>query len=314
MRLCRFQHAGTVHAGIYREQNVLPLRSLAEVAGTDPREFESDNLLEYLPPDGPRQADLCKLVRAADTNGSRHAACLLPVADIKLLVPVPRPSKIMLLAGNYAAHIEEGGRIATARDATFPYVFMKPPTTTLNHPNDPVTIPAVSPNAIDWECELAVVIGRRCRQVSEADALQHVAGYTIVNDISDRKFRPNPNRTVREQDKFFDWLHGKWHDSFCPMGPCITSAAAIADPQALSLELRLNGAVRQRASTGQMVFPVAAVIEFISNIVTLEPGDIISTGTPAGVGNTTGTYLRHGDVLEAQISAIGVLRSPIQSA
>ena len=124
------------------------------------------------------------------------------------------------------------------------------------------------------------MIGRTCRDVDEAEALEYVAGYTVVNDISDRKFQPNPGRKPRERDKFFDWLHGKWHDTFCPMGPCILSADAVADPQALPIRLTVNGEVKQDATTAQMVFPVAAVVSFLSQFVTLEPGDIISTGTP----------------------------------
>ena len=151
------------------------------------------------------------------------------------------------------------------------------------------------------------------RLLSEADALDHVAGYTVINDISDRKFRPNPERKQRDKDGFFDWLHGKWHDSFCPCGPCVVSADAIADPQQLSLQLRVNGELRQDSSTASQIFPVGAVIEFISSFVTLEPGDIISTGTPDGVGNTTGTYLQPGDQIEASIGSIGTLRTPVEA-
>ncbi|MBL8826051.1 MAG: fumarylacetoacetate hydrolase family protein, partial [Planctomycetaceae bacterium] len=111
--------------------------------------------------------------------------------------------------------------------------------------------------------------------------------------------------------KFFDWLHGKWHDSFCPMGPCIASADTIRDPQTMKMNLKLNGQIRQDASTSMMIFPVAAVIEFISSFVTLEPGDIISTGTPSGVGSTTGTFVKPGDKLEATIEQIGTLVSPV---
>ncbi len=181
----------------------------------------------------------------------------------------------------------------------------------MTHHGDPICIPAISPDHIDWELELGVIIGRQCKGVSEADALDYVAGYTIVNDISDRKFKPNPGRKQREKDGFFDWLHGKWHDTFCPMGPCVLPADELADPQTLKLTLRVNGDVKQDSSTSEMVFPVAAIVEFISSYVTLEPGDIISTGTPAGVGNTTGTYLHAGDQVEAEIGSIGVLRNPV---
>jgi 2-keto-4-pentenoate hydratase/2-oxohepta-3-ene-1,7-dioic acid hydratase in catechol pathway len=230
---------------------------------------------------------------------------------VELLVPIPRPPKLLLLAGNYAKHIEEGGGVAAQRAETFPYVFMKPPTTTLTDPGKPIKIPAGSPDHIDWEMELGVIIGRRARHVKEADALKYVAGYTVVNDISDREFHPNPQRKVRDKDGFFDWLHGKWHDSFCPLGPCVVSADAIPDPQKLDMKLTVNGKVRQDSSTANQIFPVAAVIEFLSSFVTLEPGDIISTGTPAGVGNATGTYLKPGDRIEATIRSIGTLVTPV---
>ena len=151
-------------------------------------------------------------------------------------MPIASPPKFFFLAGNYAKHVAERGGTAAERQETFPYVFMKPPSTTLTHPGDPIVIPRVSPDQIDWECELGVVIGRRCRDVDEDEAMGYVAGYTVVNDISDRSFKPNPGRKPRERDKFFDWMHGKWHDTFCPMGPCILSADAVPDPQALPLE------------------------------------------------------------------------------
>src|SRR5690606_32460511 len=149
--------------------------------------------------------------------------------------------------------------------------------------------------------ELGVIIGRRCRAVREEDALAYVAGYTVVNDISDRGFRPNPGRKPRSRDAFFDWLHGKWHDASCPVGPCVLAADALGDPGDLSLRLSVNDVVRQEASTAQMVFSVPAILAFLSSFVTLEPGDIVSTGTPGGVGHATGTYLRPGDVVVAEI-------------
>jgi len=316
MRLCRFEHKNRTHIGLYDEAHVVPLAAGARAyADATHRELslpESDSLLDYLPPDGKAREAAATLHRwVSDNQQKLPEGAAIAAADVQLLVPVPRPNKLFLLAGNYAAHIAEGGGMATEREQTFPYVFMKPPTTTLTDPGRPVRIPEVSPGAIDWELELAVVIGRRAKGVAENKALEYVAGYTVVNDISNRKFRPNPNRTTREKDTFFDWLHGKWFDSFCPCGPCVTSAAAIADPQDLKLQLRVNDQLKQDATTALQIFPVAAVIQFISNIVTLEPGDIISTGTPAGVGNTTGTYLRPGDRIEASISSIGTLVSPV---
>ncbi|HEX4132007.1 MAG TPA: fumarylacetoacetate hydrolase family protein [Pirellulales bacterium] len=317
MRLCRFRYQDQVHVGVYDEKSVTSLTIAAgthflftsQVAELPP----TDSLTDYLPPDRPGWPAVQKLVEWLQGESRLPAGVSIPTERVELLVPIPRPNKLFLLAGNYAEHIREHGGSTAERAETFPYVFMKPPTTTLTDPGSPVRIPTVSPKHIDWELELAVVIGRRTRHIAEADALSAVAGYTIVNDISDRKFRPNPGRKQREKDTFFDWMHGKWHDSFCPCGPCVTTADEVPDPQQLKMQLRLNGAVRQDASTALQIFPVAAIVAFISDLVTLEPGDIISTGTPSGVGSASGTFLKPGDMLEASIERIGTLRTPIES-
>jgi 2,4-didehydro-3-deoxy-L-rhamnonate hydrolase len=308
MRLCRYSDQGTVRIGFYSEDAIRPLHEAARAAGGELP--ESDSLLPYLPGGAARglAVELGQRITRGDVTVTS-----IPTERATLLVPVANPSKLLLLAGNYSAHIEEGGGRAEERARTFPYVFMKPPSTTLTHPGRPVRIPAVSPDHVDWELELGVIIGRRCHAVKESEALAYVAGYTIINDVSDRKFRPNPGRAQRERDSFFDWLHGKWHDTFCPMGPCVLPADELPDPQTLRLTLRVNGHVEQDASTADMVFPVAAVIEFISSFVTLEPGDIISTGTTSGVGFAKGKYLKPGDRLEAEIERIGVLRNPVEA-
>lgn len=313
MRLCRFEHDGAVRIGLYDESAVADLSTLAAELHV-PLVRPNTDILDFLPPGG-------ALVPAARLLAERFAALSAaekqrlarPTGSIRLLVPVAAPKKVILLAGNYAEHIREGGGQAAERHDTFPYFFMKPPSTTLTHPGDAVRIPAVSPDHVDWELELGVIIGRRCRGVSEANALGHVAGYTVCNDISDRKFQINHDRKAREKDRFFDWLHGKWHDTFLPMGPCILSADALPDPQHLHMKLRLNGTVMQDASTSQMVFPVAALVSILSSFVTLEPGDVISTGTPSGVGaaRKPPVYLKAGDMLDAEIEKIGVLRSPV---
>lgn len=315
MRVCRFRYQDSDQLGLYAEDRIVPLaagaKAFSAATGRTLSIPASDCLLDVLPPGGVGFAATRELAVWVDDGASLPAEASLPTADVKLLVPIARPNKILLLAGNYAEHIEEGGGKASARDETFPYVFMKPPSTTLTHPGDPIRIPAVSPDHIDWELELAVVIGKRAKGVKEQDALDYVAGYTVINDISNRKFTPNPNRKQRDKDSFFDWLHGKWFDGCCPCGPCIASADAIPDPQTLPIKLTVNGKVRQDASTAQQIFPVAAVIEFISSFVTLEPGDLISTGTAGGVGSTTGTYLKAGDIIEASIESIGTLRTPV---
>ena len=309
MRLCRYEYDGTIYAGLFGEEAVWPLRRLANAANVTIADSPDGNLLPFLP--GGQERESIKQIQNAFVDLDREKL-KLPLDAVNLLVPIPAPGKLMLLAGNYSKHIEEGGGKAEERAKTFPYVFMKPPSTTLTHPGKPVRIPTISPDHIDWELELGVIIGRRCRNASEAEALNYVAGYTVVNDISDRQFRPNPNRAAREKDGFFDWLHGKWHDTFCPMGPCVLPADELPDPQTLKLTLKVNGEIEQDASTADMVFPVAAVVAFVSSIVTLEPGDIISTGTPSGVGAAKGKFLKAGDSLEAEIEQIGILKNPVE--
>lgn len=309
MRLCRFELDGQAQVGFYSEEAVIPLAAAAEFAGVEVD--AGDCLISCLPGGEHREQVLAVQAKLKNHMDEELAELKLDTDAVKLLVPNPNPTKLLLLAGNYAKHIEEGGGRAEERARTFPYVFMKPPLTTLTNPGDPVRIPEVSPDHVDWELELGVVIGRQAKGVSEAEALDYVAGYTVINDISDRKFKPNPSRTERDKDGFFDWLHGKWHDTFCPVGPCVLPSDECSDPQQLHLTLKVNGEVEQDGSTAEMVFPVAAIVEFISSFVTLEPGDIISTGTTAGVGSAKGKFLKSGDTLEASIEHIGVLRNPV---
>ena len=315
MRLCRILLDDVTLVAFHADDEVIPLMQAAEAyadeTGAELDLTSSEDLLDYLPPDG-EGFDSAKILDAwvHALEPATREELAIPIEEVQVLVPIPDPPKLLLLAGNYAEHIEERGGVAAERAETFPYVFMKPPSTTLTNPGDPVVIPKVSPDHIDWECELGVVIGRACKDVEEAEALDYVAGYTVVNDISDRKFRPNPGRKTRERDKFFDWLHGKWHDTFCPMGPCVRSADVI-DPRNLAIALSVNGDVKQDSTTAKMVFPVAAIVSFLSKLTILEPGDIISTGTPSGVGSSTGTYLKPGDVLSATIEGIGTLENPV---
>ena len=304
MRLCRFEQDGKAATGFFLDEQVIPLSTAAAAAGETLE--ATDDLLSFLP-HGSQYDTAQKMDEWLVENES--AAASLAIENASILTPIPRPNKLLLLAGNYAKHIEEGGENSVERAETYPYVFMKPASTTLNHHGGEIPIPSVSPDNIDWECELGVVIGKKAKGVSEVEALDYVAGYTVVNDISDRGFRPNPNRKERDRDKFFDWQHGKWHDGSCPVGPCIATPATISDPQNLPLKLTVNGEVHQDANTAMQIFPVAAVIEFISSFVTLEPGDIISTGTAAGVGHAKGVHLKAGDQVEASIEGIGALKN-----
>ena len=318
MRVCRFGFEEMVLTGFYADTHVIPIDQAAEAYsqenGVELLLPATEDPLDLLPPEGISYESARELDAWIGRLDEAHRdELLIPIDEVRLLVPIASPPKVLLLAGNYAKHVAERGGTAAERRETFPYVFMKPPSTTLTRPGDPIVIPRVSPDHIDWECELGVVIGRRCRHADEDEAMGCIAGYTVVNDISDRSFRPNPDRKPRERDKFFDWMHGKWHDTFCPMGPCILSADAVADPQALPIRLSVNGQVKQDASTAEMVFPVAAIVSFLSGIVTLQPGDVIATGTPSGVGSATGTYLRPGDLVRATIEPIGTLENPVEA-
>ena len=178
---------------------MIPLQAAAKARDEDcdASWASSLDLLDFLPC-GRHAAQAQMVANWLRGEGADKGAKLrIAIGAVELLVPIPRPNKLFLLAGNYAKHIEEGGGKAAERAETFPYVFMKQPTTTLIAPGKPVVIPRVSPAAIDWELELAVVIGRLCKGVSEADALNYVAGYTVINDISNRRFKPNPQQIGR---------------------------------------------------------------------------------------------------------------------
>ena len=203
------------------------------------------------------------------------------------------PGKIVCVGRNYVAHARELGNDVPS----VPMLFLKPPSAVIAH-GEAIVLPPES-GRVEYEAEIGVVLGRRIRRASPDEALAAVHGFTCANDVTARDLQKTDGQ----------WGRAKGFDTFCPVGPCVTSAHALPDPQQLALSLTVNGKTWQKASTAQMIFPVAAIIEFVSAIVTLEPGDIISTGTPSGVGNTTGTYLKPGDQMEAAIASIGVLRN-----
>jgi len=190
---------------------------------------------------------------------------------------------------------------------------MKPPSTALLGHGEGYTI-AEGQRQVDWEAEMAVVMGRRARHVTAANAMDYVAGYTCFNDISDRSLAVNPERVGRDWDKFFDWLVGKWFDGSAPCGPYLVTKDEVPDPHNLGVRLGVNGVQKQNGNTGQMIFRLPEIIAFISKVVTLEPGDLIATGTPAGTGVARGEFLKPGDVMEVEIDGLGLLRTPIAAA
>jgi len=256
---------------------------------------------------GPAAIDQARTVLAEAEAGTGQAEWLA-LDSVTLGPPVPGARKLFALAGNYAEHIQESIKHAGISQA--PRVFMKPPSTVLRGDGAPITLHRYA-RGVDWEAELAVVIGARARYVDRADALGYVAGYSCFNDVSERKFQVFPRERRTEWDGFFDWLNGKWVDGFGPMGPALVTPEEVGDPQDLDISLTVNGTVQQSANTRQMIFDVATIIEFLSAFCTLEPGDIIATGTPAGVGDAKGVYLSAGDTVQVRIQRVGTLTNPV---
>ena len=222
---------------------------------------------------------------------------LIAGETVEIGPPVPDPDKIICLGVNYREHAAE----SEMTPPVAPMFFAKF-RNSLVGPESPIILPAMS-HEVDYEGELAAIIGTRCKAVAERDALRYVAGYSIMHDVSARDLQMQTSQ----------WMGGKALDTFAPMGPGIAPTSAIPDPQALRLITRLNGQEVQHDSTGNMIFSVAAAIAFLSSLMTLEPGDIIATGTPSGVGfkRTPPLYLQDGDIAEIEIERIGILRNPV---
>jgi 2-keto-4-pentenoate hydratase/2-oxohepta-3-ene-1,7-dioic acid hydratase in catechol pathway len=242
---------------------------------------------------------------------SQHLANAQPRADVvpddaELLAPLLYPGKILCAGANYYDHIAEMGVPDTRKEAQRLFFFFKPPRNAVVGPGATVRKP-INTHAFDWEIELAAVIGRRTRNVAEADAMACIAGYTVAIDFSARDLNRAPETFYK-----LDWVAGKAQDTCCPMGPAFVPAAALRDPQDTPLRLAVNGTVKQDASTAGMIFGIAEQIAIASRIMTLHPGDVLLTGTPAGVGVPKGTFLAVGDTVEASIDGIGTLAVRIQ--
>ncbi len=286
MKLLTYRYDGVERVGALRGDEVIDLSPLAA------------SMLELIDGGPDLLAEARKLVAAAEGG--------LALAEIELRAPIPRPRKnIICLGMNYAAHAIESLRAKGLPEKLpeYPVFFSKMPTA-VNHPNAPVPLmPDVSAQR-DWEVELAVIIGRRGRDIPASAALDYVFGYTIMNDVSARDLQ------TRHQQFFYS----KSLDGSAPLGPWIVTADEIPDPHALGIRLRLNGELVQNSTTRDMIFDIPTCIATFSRGITLEPGDIIATGTPAGVGMgmTPQRWLKAGDVMEAEIDGIGVLRNTVE--
>jgi 2-keto-4-pentenoate hydratase/2-oxohepta-3-ene-1,7-dioic acid hydratase in catechol pathway len=244
--------------------------------------------------------------RAWLRQAAARAKKTVPLGKVKLLAPIPRPRKNVFCVGwNYVEHFEESrvSRLHTVEFPAHPTFFSKVPTTVVG-PYDPVPAHADVTAQLDWEVELGVVIGKRGINIREADALKHVFGYTVVNDISAREIQR------RHGGQLFK---GKGLDGTCPMGPWIVTADEVPDPHTLRLTSRVNGETKQDSNTRHMYFKIPRLIAELSAGMTLEPGDILSTGTPAGVGHarTPPEFMKAGDMLETEVYGVGLLRNRI---
>jgi len=238
------------------------------------------------------------LAHAARLLTTPASSTLQPVEGVRLCAPVPRPGKIIAVGLNYRDHSLEQG----IEPPVAPLFFAKF-STSITGPFDPIVIPSGDPQ-VDYEVELAVVIGRLGKAISEGKAMDFVAGYTVLNDVSARRWQ--------FADK--QWVRGKSPDTFCPTGPWLTTRDEVSDPHELRVTTRVNGITLQDSNTRRLIFRIPQLIAYISASITLEPGDIIATGTPEGVGvfRQPPVFLKHGDIVETEIQDLGVLRNPVQ--
>jgi len=270
------------------------------------------------PPSSAVPHTLSELIREGRASWTRLAARIAealthdppagakPQADtVRWHAPIPRPAKNVVCLGlNYSSHAKESAQ-ARGRELKipdFPVFFTKSPTS-VNGPYDRIEWDPSMTRQVDYEAELGVVIGVGGRNIPRAKAIEHVFGYTVINDVSARDL----------QQRHLQWFKGKSLDGFCPMGPVVVTADEFGDPQAKALTLRVNGVQKQHSTTANMIFSVDVIIEQLSQGMTIEPGDIIATGTPEGVGlgRTPQEFLKNGDIVETEIEGIGILRNTL---
>lgn len=283
MRLVTFEHQGQARCGaqVRRENEnfILDLGAPDDIF-----------LLCYA------RASVLGLVHEALAKGEQ----LIPESAATLLAPIPRPGKILCVGHNYKGHIG----IGKTDLPEYPNFFCKTANTIIGS-NQPIRIPRVT-RQVDYEAELAVVIGRRGRDIAEAEAMDHVAGYSIFNDVSARDY----------QKRTSQWLLGKSFDTFGPLGPALVTADEVPDPHSLDLQLTVNGEPKQRANTRDLIFSVPFLVSYLSQVLTLEPGDIIATGTPAKLHPSEAPesqrFLNAGDVVEITIERVGTLRNTVE--
>jgi 2-keto-4-pentenoate hydratase/2-oxohepta-3-ene-1,7-dioic acid hydratase in catechol pathway len=285
--------------------------------GDDPREhvgiLRADNVVCDVPTLSECAGLMAAMARWPDVSKilENHDPYLHePVSAARILAPLRYPKKILCAGANYWSHLQEMGGTVDQGGLDEPFFFLLPATAIVG-PGDPIKIPSDDHAMVDWEGELAVVIGRSARNVSVDSAREYVAGYTICNDVSARGLH---RRTSYAAPPFeWDWLKSKGRDTFLPIGPGLTPAWLVDDPHNLRLRVWVNGELKQDARTSDLIVDIWQLIAAASTLVTLEPGDVITTGTPAGVGASRGQFLRLGDVVTVEIESLGRLSNPVRT-
>lgn len=287
---------GTPHLGLVLGERVVNIAAAATSLGLS---VMHDDLAAFIAT-GSSALDLARTI-AARVENDPHAGVALD--SVRLLAPIPRPARNVVCVGlNYADHVAESKSVVGGDAPTYPVFFTKPPSCVIG-PGDEIPWHGHVSTSIDWEVELAVIIGREGRDIAEAHALDYVFGYTVANDVTARDL----------QQRHGQWYKGKGLDGFCPLGPIVVAADEIGDPQRLDIGLRVNGVEKQRSNTRHQIFPIARLIAEWSAGMTLFPGDILLTGTPSGVGigRKPPEFLKPGDIVEAEIEGIGMLRNTV---
>jgi|tagenome__1003787_1003787.scaffolds.fasta_scaffold20709486_2 acylpyruvate hydrolase len=275
--------------------------------------FEADGRVRAGMLEGEAVVDLGASMREVIASGKTTRGSRLPVSKVKLRAPVPDPALVLSVGMNYHEHLKEMKTPVPEKPAAF-----TKSVASIIATGEPIKTPASNPNMLDWEGEFSVVIGKPCHRVKAAQALDYVFGYTLVNDVSARDWVAPIFSSTGVMGPIHAWEHnllGKMFPTFCPMGPCIATRDEIADPANVQIQTRLNGKVMQDANTDDLVFSVVQLIEYYSQFYKFLPGDVITTGSPSGVGfgRNPKVFMKPGDVVEVEVKQIGVLRNPIEA-
>lgn len=299
MRLASYSEGAdpaATHLGVILGDRIINLASAARSLGVAGIPDDMPSFIGQGPSALKAAATVVDQLGAATATG-------LPLTDVRVRAPIARPSRNIVCIGlNYADHVAESQSVVSSDLPKFPVLFTKPPSCVIG-PGDEIPWHGHVSTAIDWEAELAVIIGRQGRDIDEANALDYVFGYTVANDVTARDL----------QGRHQQWYKGKGLDGFCPLGPAVVTPDEIGDPHALDIRLRVNGVEKQSSNTRHLIFKVPRLIAEWSAGMTLFPGDILLTGTPSGVGigRKPPEFLKPGDVVEAEIAGIGVLRNVV---